>query len=125
MAVNKVVMNTSDGERTLIDLTSDSVTPSSLAMGATAHAANGEVITGEMPTTTVLYTEQTLTEAEQAQARDNIGAVAKAGGTMTGALVAQNNTDYAVAQTRNIFLVAAGSDLPTGGNGDICIVYTP
>ena len=73
----------------------------------------------------VLYTAQTLTEAEQTQARDNIGAVAKAGGTMTGALVAQNNTDYAVAQTRNIFLVAEGADLPTGGNGDICFVYTP
>jgi hypothetical protein len=42
MAVNKVEVN---GE-TIIDLTSDSVTPETLAEGATAHNAAGEVITG-------------------------------------------------------------------------------
>lgn len=49
----------------------------------------------------------------------------KSGGTMTGALVAQNNTDYTTKQVRNIFLVADGGNLPTGSNGDICLVYTP
>ena len=73
MAVNKVTMNTPDGEQTLIDLTGDSVTPETLAKGATAHNAAGEQIVGTMPTTAVLYTEQTLTEAQMAQARQNIG----------------------------------------------------
>lgn len=51
--------------------------------------------------------------------------VPKTGGTMTGKLTAQNNTNYTTKQVRNIFLVAEGSELPTGSNGDICIVYTP
>lgn len=49
----------------------------------------------------------------------------KKGGTMTGALVAQNNTNYTTKQVRNIFLVADGANLPSGANGDICLVYTP
>lgn len=74
MAVNKVVMNTPNGEQTLIDLTGDTVTPEALAKGAIAHNASGEVVTGTMPTTTVLYTPQTLTDAQKEQARQNIGA---------------------------------------------------
>lgn len=47
----------------------------------------------------------------------------KSGGTMTGALVAQNNTNYATAQVRNIIISTAN---PSGGsNGDIWIKYTP
>ena len=79
MAVNKVVMNTENGEQILVDLTGDSVTPETLAEGATAHDASGNMIVGEMqattPTTAVLYTEQTLTDAQKAQARKNIGIV--------------------------------------------------
>lgn len=48
MAVNKVVMNTTNGEETLIDLTGDTVTPETLAMGAIAHSASGEQIVGVM-----------------------------------------------------------------------------
>lgn len=48
MAVNKVVFNSEHGEQTLIDLTNDTVTPSSLAEGETAHAANGERIVGTL-----------------------------------------------------------------------------
>lgn len=44
MAVNKVVY----GSDTLIDLTEDTVTPDTLAVGATAHSANGERIVGRM-----------------------------------------------------------------------------
>ena len=51
--------------------------------------------------------------------------VAKAGDTMTGKLIAQNNTSYAEKQVRNIFLIADGETLPDGSNGDICLVYTP
>lgn len=46
MAVNKVTMNTPEGEETLIDLTDDSVTPETLAEGETAHDASGAIIVG-------------------------------------------------------------------------------
>lgn len=46
------------------------------------------------------------------------------GGTMTGVLTAQNNTSYTTKQVRNIILVAEGSSLPSGSNGDICLVYS-
>lgn len=52
-------------------------------------------------------------------------ALSKSGGTMTGVLTAQNNTSYTTKQVRNIFLIADGETLPTGANGDICLVYTP
>ena len=48
--------------------------------------------------------------------------VSKSGDTMTGALIAQNNTNYSVAQVRNIII--STSD-PSGGNsGDIWIKYS-
>lgn len=43
MGVSKVIY----GGKTLIDLTSDSVTKDKLLKGSTAHGANGELITGE------------------------------------------------------------------------------
>lgn len=52
-------------------------------------------------------------------------AVPISGGTMTGVLTAQNNTSYTTKQVRNIILVAKGNSLPSGSNGDICLVYTP
>jgi hypothetical protein len=45
-----------------------------------------------------------------------------AGGTMTGALVADNNTDYTTAQARNITL--STGDASGGGTGDVWIKYT-
>lgn len=42
MAISKVTY----AGNTLIDLTGDTVTPENLLSGATAHAANGEEITG-------------------------------------------------------------------------------
>lgn len=50
MKVNKVIY----AGTTLIDLTSDSVTPDSLALGVTAHDASGKVIVG---TATILNYE--------------------------------------------------------------------
>lgn len=44
MAVNKVVY----AGTTLVDLTSDTVTPETLAEGVTAHDASGSIITGTM-----------------------------------------------------------------------------
>lgn len=49
MSVNKVVRKTANGAETLIDLTSDSVTPATLAEGVTAHDKSGNAITGTMP----------------------------------------------------------------------------
>lgn len=46
----------------------------------------------------------------------------KSGGTMTGALVAQNNANYTTAQVRNVIISTAE---PSGGNnGDIWIRYS-
>lgn len=51
------------------------------------------------------------------------GKLDKSGGVLTGALVAQSNTDYEVRQVRNVF-ISTGE--PTGGeNGDIWIQYLP
>lgn len=47
MAVNKVVIN----DNTVLDLTGDSVTPSDLREGVTAHDATGMQITGTRPAT--------------------------------------------------------------------------
>lgn len=46
------------------------------------------------------------------------------GGTMTGALVAQNNTDYTTKQVRNIFVSTSDPTSSTGTNRDIWIKYT-
>lgn len=48
--------------------------------------------------------------------------LSKSGGTMTGKLVAQNNSNYTVAQVRNIFI---STTEPSGGNnGDIWLQYS-
>lgn len=52
-AINKVVY----GGNTLIDLTEDTVTPATLADGATAHNAAGELIAGTMQAKEDLDTE--------------------------------------------------------------------
>lgn len=54
MAVNKVVLNTTDGEETLIDLTQDTVTADTLVAGVTAHGADGEAIVGTFDVHTTL-----------------------------------------------------------------------
>lgn len=48
MGVNKVIVNTPEGERTIVDLTGASVTPETLAKGETAYDKTGEKITGTM-----------------------------------------------------------------------------
>ena len=53
MAYNKVVMNTPNGEETLIDLTSDTVTSETLVKGVTAHNAAGEPVVGELEPSSV------------------------------------------------------------------------
>ena len=48
--------------------------------------------------------------------------LSKSGGTMIGELVAQNNSNYTVAQVRNIFISTA--EPSGGGNGDIWLQYS-
>lgn len=52
------------------------------------------------------------------------GKVDKSGDTMTGALVAQNNTNYTTKQVRNIIISTASPSATSGGNGDIWIQYS-
>ena len=47
----------------------------------------------------------------------------KSGGTMTGAVTAQNNTNYTTKQVRNIIYLQAGSSVPTTSNGDLVLFY--
>lgn len=47
----------------------------------------------------------------------------KSGGTMTGKLIAQNNTDYTVKQMRNIFISTSEPAASDGANGDIWLKY--
>lgn len=47
----------------------------------------------------------------------------KTGGTFTGVIKANNNTQYSTAQVRNIVLSTAEPTSSNGSNGDIWIVY--
>lgn len=49
MGINKIVLNTDNGEQVLVDLTGDSVSADSLVVGHTAHGANGELVEGTNP----------------------------------------------------------------------------
>jgi hypothetical protein len=73
------------------------------------------------------FTEEDKTEivTQAAGLVDISGKLDKSGGTMTGTLKAQNNTAYTTPQVRNIVLVAKGDTIPTTGNGDVILTYTP
>lgn len=55
--INKVVL----GSDTVLDLTSDTVTPETLLVGTTAHNAKGEIITGTLAPCTVYSAENPKT----------------------------------------------------------------
>lgn len=76
MAVSKVVL----GDETLIDLTSDTVSEDTLLKGATAHAANGELVEGKV-SVQLIFTGTT----------DEINALIDAGSIPDGSIV--NITD--------------------------------
>lgn len=58
--INKVVL----GSDTVLDLTSDTVTPETLLVGTTAHNAKGETITGTLVPCTVYSTENPQIRAD-------------------------------------------------------------
>lgn len=55
----------------------------------------------------------------------DVSAVPVSGTTMTGALVAQTNTNYTTAQMRNVIISSSAPTSSDGNNGDIWIQYTP
>lgn len=46
MAINKIVLNTENGEQVLVDLTGDNVTPETTFAGIKGHSADGNIFTG-------------------------------------------------------------------------------
>lgn len=82
MAVNKVVMNTENGAQTLIDLTGDTVTPETLAAGATAHDASGNEITGTLRNTIAVFDSEGAYEDEDTWIRINYSALTHIGGAV-------------------------------------------
>lgn len=64
---------------------------------------------------------QYATEDFVVEKLDNV--VTAEDGEVKDALVAQANSNYSARQMRNVILVAEGEDIPSGQNGDICLVY--
>ena len=95
-----------------------------LAPIETTTPINADTLQGHAASYFATETEVSALSAVVDNNTDDInGKVSKSGDIMTGALIAQNNTNYSVAQVRNIII--STSD-PSGGNsGDIWIKYTP
>lgn len=70
MAVNKIVIN----DEIKIDLTADTVSPSTLALGITAHDKSGNIITGTMASSPDAPTASELTIGGNLSYWDNYGA---------------------------------------------------
>ena len=70
MAVNKVVMNTENGEKVLMDLTGDTVTPETLAEGVIAHDASGARIVGTLKTGVTIILVPMASNQETATLQD-------------------------------------------------------
>lgn len=64
-----------------------------------------------------------LNQAIQQNATNLSSKLNLSGGTMTGALIAQSNTNYTVGQVRNIYISTEAPTDDVGNNGDIWIVY--
>ena len=110
MAVNKVVIN----DKTVLDLTGDTVTPSDLVEGVTAHDATGMQITGNRPATSGTDTSD-ATATKSDIARDKTAYVQ--GEKVTGTL-------YEVVKGQKLqkWALAGGSEyLIVDDRGHICI----
>lgn len=104
MAVNKVVIN----DKTALDLTGDTVTPSDLREGVTAHDATGMQITGKLPATSGTDTSDATATAKDV-ARGKTAYVQ--GAKITGDL-------YEVAKGETKTFVTSGSENVTFGKFD-------
>lgn len=110
MAVNKVVIN----DKTVLDLTGDTVTPSDLVEGVTAHDATGMQITGKRPATSGTDTSDATATAKDI-ARGKTAYVQ--GEKVTGTLY-----EYVKGTKLEKWALAGGSQyLIVNNRGDICI----
>lgn len=110
MAVNKVVIN----DKTALDLTGDTVTPSDLVEGVTAHDATGMQITGTRPATSGTDTSDATATAEDI-ARGKTAYVQ--GEKVTGTLY-----EYVKGEKLEMWVSAGGSQyLIVNKRGNICI----
>lgn len=110
MAVNKVVIN----DKTAIDLTGDTVTPSDLVEGVTAHDATGMQINGTRPATSGTDTSD-ATATEEDIARNKTAYVQ--GKKITGKLY-----EYVKGKKLEMWVSAGGSQyLIVNKRGYICI----
>ena len=93
-----------------------------LAPIETTTPINADTLQGYAASYFATETEVSALSAVVENNTDDInGKVSKSGDTMAGALIAQNNTNYSVAQVRNIII--STSDPSGGNNGDIWIKY--
>ena len=91
MAVNKVVIN----DNTVLDLTGDTVTPSDLVEGVTAHDATGMQITGTRPATSGTDTsDATATAGDIAKGRTAYVQGKKVTGKLTEYLAGETLSYY-------------------------------
>lgn len=114
MAVNKVVIN----DKTVLDLTGDTVTPSDLVEGVTAHDATGMQITGTRPATSGTDTSDATATAKDI-ARGKTAYVQ--GAKITGDLY-----EYVEGKTKSYFTwgseyVTLGKD----GSNDVVNIKLP
>lgn len=72
---------------------------------------------------TLTSADKTAIATEAAGLVDISGKLDKSGGTLTGKLVAQTNTNYTVRQVRNVIYVEDGGTVPTTQNGDLVLFY--
>lgn len=100
---------------------SSSTSSTSTTLAATPKAVKEAYDLADTAKTTATSASST---ASSAQTTAN-AAMPKSGGTFTGEAKAQNNTSYTTKQIRNIYLIAEGETVPSGANGDICLVYVP
>lgn len=75
------------------------------------------------PAYTLTSADKTAIATEAAGQIDISGKLDKSGGTLTGKLVAQTNTNYTTRQVRNVIYVQDGGTVPTTQNGDLVLFY--
>lgn len=120
MAVNKVVINTENGEKTLIDLTEDTVTPKTLAAGVTAHDASGNIITGTATDTVISLTKSgysTLTEDDITKYyNDGVRAIIVEDGytNLVSTAIGENGVVYYGCGYRNGYRLTSSGTLAAG-----------
>ena len=124
MAINKIVLNTDDGEQVLVDLTGDNVKADALVVGHTAHGADGEPVEGANPyeletTDAEVQTQSDLIEQIQTAL---VGKAAGGGINPAGTIEITSNgthdvTSYATAEVNVPDIPAVIQPLEVTANG--------